>query len=251
VIVDSAEDSIKVIPQACYNLPRPAESFDYIAIIINRSPTAGTAYKDTTLEVEEIMGVVQAPEWMQPRMDERILCKASCNINLTYSREIIIAFTVHLSGPNIGYECFDFFVHASTFLNSYSLPPQTPVSWEIWGPQNTRWFQPHDGQALHQALHGQRVAIPCKMWGERESERRLWVRDFNPNAVRRSVYGQMAKGWKCRAVTTPSTTFTEGFYEKNIISSLPYTEIISEETFSTDEAMIGCSQLLLQKVSEP
>jgi hypothetical protein len=78
VIVDSAEDSIKVISQACYNLPRLAESFQYSVISISLSPTAGTAYKDTTLEVE-IVGAGQAPESM-PCMDERILCKASCNI---------------------------------------------------------------------------------------------------------------------------------------------------------------------------
>jgi hypothetical protein len=83
VIVDSAGDSIKVISQACYNLPQLAKSSEYSSIIISISPTAGTAYEDTTLEVEEIMGDVQAPEGMPfcyPRMDERILCKASCNV---------------------------------------------------------------------------------------------------------------------------------------------------------------------------
>ena len=79
-------------------------------------------------------------------------------------------------------------------------------------------------------------------------EQRLRVRDFNPNAVRRSVLGQMEKGWKCRAVTAPSTTSTEA-YKENIISSLPYTEVISEETFNTADVMIGGSQLLLPKVS--
>src|SRR6202035_602100 len=122
-----------------------------------------------------------------------------------------------------------------TFLkSSFPYPSQTPVPWEAWGPQNTRWFQ-LDKRALYhtyrQALHGQRAAdvVPCKVQGEYESgnnkvrkEWRLRVRDFNPNAVRRSMLGQMEKGWKCQAVTAPSTTFTEGAYEENIISSLPY-----------------------------
>jgi hypothetical protein len=163
----------------------------------------------------------------------------------------------------MGYLRFDFFVHVSTFLNlSFPYPPQTPVPWEIWGPQNTRWFQRYSGQAKHQSLHGQRAAdaVPCKVLGEYESgdnelrERwRLRVRDFNPNAVRRSAHGQVEKGWKCQAVTTPSTTFTKGVYEKDIISSLPYTEVISEETFytDTDDVMIGGSQLLVPEVSEP
>jgi hypothetical protein len=264
VIVDSAEDSIKVISQACYNLPPRDESFKYTHISIHPNVTAGTAHKDTTLEVEKIMGAGQAPESMPlcyPRIDERILGKVSCNITLTYSRGIIIAFTVHPSGPNI-ISSFDFFVNVSTFLKSpFPYPSQTPVPWEAWGPQNTRWFQV-DRQAIyrphHQTLHGQRAidAVPCEVLGEYESgnnnvrkEQRLRVRDFNPNAVRRSARGQMEKGWKCRAVTAPSTTFTEVAYEENIISSLPYTEVISEETFYIADVMIGGSQLLLLKVS--
>ena len=121
-----------------------------------------------------------------------------------------------------------------------------------------------DKRALYhtyrQALHGQRAAdvVPCKVRGEYESgnnnvrkERRLRVRDFNPNAVRRSALSQMEKGWKCQAVTAPSTTFTEGAYEENIISSLPYTEVISQETFCAASVFIGGSQLLLPNVSEP
>jgi hypothetical protein len=73
------------------------------------------------------------------------------------------------------------------------------------------------------------------------------VRDFNPIAVRRSAQGQMEKGWKCRAVTSPSTTFTEGAFEKDIISSLPYTEVISEETFCANDVLMDGSRLLLQK----
>ena len=256
MISDSAEDSIEVISQACYNLPRLAESFEYSSIDIILGPTAETAFEDTTLEM---VGAVRASGWMPfcyPRMDERILCKASCNITLTYSCEIIIAFTVGIRNFNISYEQFEFFVNVSTFLKSpFPYPSQTPVPWEVWGPQNTRWFQMYDGQVLRQTtLHGQRAAdaVLCKVLGEsgKDREKRLRVRDFNPIAVRRSAHAQMKKGWKCRAVTTPSTTFTEGFYEKNIISSLPYTEVISEETFSTHEVMIGCSKLFLPKVSE-
>jgi hypothetical protein len=75
VIADSAVDSIKVISQACYSLPRLDESFGYAFMYLGLSATAGTACKDTTLEVEEIMGAGQA--LCYPRMDERILCKAS------------------------------------------------------------------------------------------------------------------------------------------------------------------------------
>ena len=38
--------------------------------------------------------------------------------------------------------------------------------------------------------------------------------------------------------------------EKDIISSLPYTEVISEETFCTDIVLMDGSRLLLPEVSE-
>jgi hypothetical protein len=167
---------------------------------------------------------------------------------------------VCLTDRNIGFDYFDFFVNVSTFLkSSFPYPSQTPVPWEAWGPQNTRWFQRYDGQANHKALHGQRTAeaVPCEVLGEYESgddnmrkERRLRVRDFNPNAVRHSALGQVEKGWKCQAVTTPSTIFSEA-YEENIISSLPYTEVTSQETFCAASVFISGSQLLLPNVSKP
>jgi hypothetical protein len=85
VIEDSDADSVKTISQGCYNLPRLGESFEYNSILVGTSPTAGTACEDTTLEVEEIMGAGQA--LCYPRMDERILCKASCNISPSYTHE--------------------------------------------------------------------------------------------------------------------------------------------------------------------
>ena len=262
VIVDSDEDSIEAIFQACYDLPQLAESVEYSYICISPSPTSGTAYKDTTLEVEEIMGSGQAPEWTPlcyPRMDERILCKASCNINLTYSHEIRTAFTVRLTDHKHLYS-FNVIVKVNTFLKlSSSYPSQTPVPWEEWGPKNTRWFQKYDGQALH----GQRAAdtVPatyCRGGCDYDSgyhnvkkERRIRVRDFNPNAVRRSVQGQIEKGWKCWAVDTPSFLPPEGAFEDYLCSSLPYTEVVSEETFYTAVVLISGSQLVLPEVSEP
>ena len=78
VITDSALESIMVISQACYSLPRPIESFKYYFMFLGRTATMGTAYKDTNLGVYERMGAGGA--LCYPRMDERILCKASCNI---------------------------------------------------------------------------------------------------------------------------------------------------------------------------
>jgi hypothetical protein len=81
------------------------------------------------------------------------------------------------------------------------------------------------------------------------TERRLRLRDFNPNSVRRNARGQI-EGWKCYAVTEPSTTITDGSYEQDIVSSLPYTEVVSEATFNISDVMMDNSRLWLFKVSE-
>jgi hypothetical protein len=157
---------------------------------------------------------------------------------------MIIAINVELTDNKTDLRSFDFFVNVRTFLKS-SFPSslQSPIPWEAWGPQNTRWFPGDDGHSLH----GQRAVDTVTGVG---NKRRLRVRDFNPSAVWRSAQGQMEKGWKCRAVTTPSTMLTEGAYEKDVVSSLPYTEVVSEETFRTDTVLMDGSRLLLFEVSE-
>ena len=157
---------------------------------------------------------------------------------------MIIAIDVDIMDDKTNFRSFDLFVNVSTFLkSSFPSPSQSPIPWEAWGPQNTRWF-PKDGGY---SLHGQRAVDTGTGVGKK---RRLRVRDFNPSAVWRSAQGQVEKGWKCRAVTTPSTTFTRGAYKKDIISSLPYTEVVSEETFCTDIVLIDGSRLVLPEVSE-
>jgi hypothetical protein len=150
---------------------------------------------------------------------------------------------------------FTFYANIGTFLKStFPYPSQTPVPWKTWGPQNTRWFQEIYGVAWANASYGYRAvdAVPSDESDfDEASERKLRVRDFNPSVVRRCAYGQVEKGWMCRAVTTPSTTFTNGAYEEDVISSLAYTEVISEETFYTGNVMMDDSRLLLPRVSEP
>jgi hypothetical protein len=130
-----------------------------------------------------------------------------------------------------------FFVNVSTFLrSSFPYRRKKPVPWTKWGPQNTRWFPENWATHRVRGSHGYRTAdtVSCNPKDEYEfydvKTTKLRVRDFNPNAVRRTAQGQIEKGWKCRAVMTPSTTLAKGTHKKDITSSLPYTEVISEET---------------------
>jgi hypothetical protein len=149
---------------------------------------------------------------------------------------------------------FAFFANVSTFLKSSF--PYRLVPWREWGPPNTRWFRSNFTKELKHALCGYR-ALDTVLLGDDDSdgtfgvsmEKKLRVLDFNPNSVRRSAIGQI-KGWKCRAVTEPSTTITGGSYDQDIISSLPYTEIVSQATFHTFAVLMDSSRILLPEVSE-
>ena len=82
------ESSVKVVMQACYNLPQLDQDVGYTYIMIDRSPTAGSAFMDIILEAEETAGSGQAADGMplcSTRMDERILSEISIPGNTTRS----------------------------------------------------------------------------------------------------------------------------------------------------------------------
>ncbi len=85
--------------------------------------------------------------------------------------------------------------------------------------------------------------------------RYLRVRDFNPyvfvgdgaTAVRAKKRDR-AVWHEPRLVTRPSTTHVKGVFTKDIVSSLPYMEIISQEKFEVTDVMMDDCRLLLLKV---
>lgn len=60
--------------------------------------------------------------------------------------------------------------------------------------------------------------------------------------------GKAAKWSKPRLITGPSTTHAKGIFTHDIISWLPYTEVISKETYDVTDVMMDDSRLLLLKV---
>lgn len=85
--------------------------------------------------------------------------------------------------------------------------------------------------------------------------RHLRLRDFNPYSIRLAAESQDSKGkrkvgWGTpHVVTGPSTTHVRGVFEHDIVSSLPYTEVVSEETFEVTDVMMDDCRLLLLKAS--
>jgi hypothetical protein len=60
--------------------------------------------------------------------------------------------------------------------------------------------------------------------------------------------GKTARWSKPRLITGPSTTHAKGIFTHDIVSWLPYTEVISRETYDVTDVMMDDSRLLLLKV---
>jgi len=83
------------------------------------------------------------------------------------------------------------------------------------------------------------------------------LRDYNPYAVMECLEeqgGNNRKGkhkanWnEPRAVTDPSTTLVKGVFKHDIVSCLPYVEVVSEEMFEVTDVMMDDCRLLLLRV---
>ena len=180
-----------------------------------------------------------------PRQDDRI--HACC------------LYVVNRSQPEDRIYSFVFFVNVRTFLQpeSYAVKPGEDIAWELWGPQNTRWFPERRSTDWQHALYGYRTVDTVPPFGEEDSphgKRRLRVRDYNPYAIARHMQDLEdarndelgpVKGW---VVATPSTAPAQGAFEQDVVSRLPYREIISEEAYDVTDVMMDDSRILLLKV---
>lgn len=99
-----------------------------------------------------------------------------------------------------------------------------------------------------------------------DGRRCLRIRDFNPYSFAdvdtmklvnvfaddqndSNTKGRKGNRWRFRhLVTSPSTTPVKGVFEHDIVSSLPYVEVVSEELFDVTDVMMDDSRILLLKV---
>ena len=158
---------------------------------------------------------------------------------------------------------FVFFVNIHTFLHPSQLvldfmasaKPEDPIPWEIWGPHNTRWFSENISTDWQHALHGYRTIEvmdpePSNTTAPLVSQPKLRVRDFNPYALASmKVDGDDCKSQRGRVVREPSTIPAREVFAQDVVSHLPYREIVSEETFDVTDVMMDDSRILLLKVS--
>ena len=118
---------------------------------------------------------------------------------------------------------------------------------------------PNNNPNNHNGMNGPpAAALP------QNQRRYLRLRDFNPYSFtstaeafggsERHVHASKGKGkqkalWNMpRLVTAPSTTPVKGVFEHDIVSSLPYMEVTSQDTFEVTDVMMDDARLLLLKV---
>jgi len=142
--------------------------------------------------------------------------------------------------------------------------------WDDWGPQNTRWFQDTLSTNWQHAIHGLRT-VECVLDGEGNGdphahghqhlehmtrERKLRIRDFNPNIVEAAVSVEREEKKdegknKWKVVTTKDPVAgAEDVFEEEIWSALPYREVVTEETVQVAEVMMDECRILLIKVRD-
>lgn len=91
--------------------------------------------------------------------------------------------------------------------------------------------------------------------------RHLRLRDYNPYSIMecqeeerqlaKDKKGKNKSSWRApRVVTEPSTTAVRGVFRHDIISSLPYVEVISEDKFEVTDVMMDDCRLLLLRVRD-
>ncbi|KAJ7640805.1 hypothetical protein DFH06DRAFT_1000320 [Mycena polygramma] len=122
------------------------------------------------------------------------------------------------------------------------------VPWDEWGPQHTRWFDEALSTDWQHALYGLKTVecidpfhppLPVPANPRDVDVDRA---DVDDNAK------EPASKWTRRIVTTASTTPSRGVFVKDIVSSLPYSEVISKDKFNvTDVMMDDCRVLLMQR----
>ncbi|KAF9078827.1 hypothetical protein BDP27DRAFT_1412765 [Rhodocollybia butyracea] len=206
--------------------------------------------------------------------------------------------------------------------------PMPPISFEVWGPQNTRWFRECLSKDWQHSVYGLRT-VDCILdraalegllrkgeepdqndsddefeddepdddddlvfindvavsAGDIESylghsgtlPKFIRIRDFNPYSISKAMDDSPIEdppsphspsssslrfdgreiadvpedfrgrsGYR-RVITGPSKLSVRGIFRKNIISCLPYVEVISEETYNVNQVMMDDRRLLLIK----
>jgi hypothetical protein len=150
------------------------------------------------------------------------------------------------------------FIHSRVFfgldsdVSAFSQESQDGViPWEVWGPQNTRWY-PADWSGWRYSSEGLKVVDSISRVADLAStDRRIRLRDFNPYALAPLASDDDAtlETWqKGTVVKEPSQIHAPMFFAEDVESCLPYREVLTEELFDFSEVIMDENQIVLLKV---
>lgn len=161
----------------------------------------------------------------------------------------IIQFRMYLQGtggtPAVGHvSLFAFTTHRGELLRTAmrdciqpgltSPNGLTAIPWELWGPNLTRWSGSDETDTAWMAgVAGQRQIY---ITGDRP--RRIHVRDYNATTVRKELLKTGSQQTRIKVVSEETVTAHQGCFEANVRSSLPFVEVISENTYEYDGVLM-------------
>jgi hypothetical protein len=222
--------------KAKYALPQLAPGFIYWYMAMSANPTTGYVPPTDILS--------SAKPLCYPCPDERI--HAFC-IYLLNSNQLD-----GLAHPYVFFVNIHTFLHPSQPILDFMAKSNEPIPWGAWGPHNTRWFSENISTDWQHALHGYRTVeiVDPPTQDTVVTQPKLRLRDFNPYALARmKEVGEDCEGWRGRVVREPSTISAQDAFTHDVVSYLPYREIVSEDTFNVTDVMMDDGRILLLQVS--
>ncbi|EJD04836.1 uncharacterized protein FOMMEDRAFT_166601 [Fomitiporia mediterranea MF3/22] len=170
----------------------------------------------------------------------------------------IVQFRMYIQGggaaPNVGHvSLFAFVAHRGDLLRiaeadnkteSGSSSPTEVVAtpWDSWGPRSTRWSGNDETDTAWMAgVAGQRQIY---ITGDRP--RRIHVRDYNSATVRKALSpaGIERRQDRVKVVTGEIVTARQGCFVNDVHSSLPFVEVVSDQTFEYDGVLMDESHVI-------
>ncbi|KZT24897.1 hypothetical protein NEOLEDRAFT_1134601 [Neolentinus lepideus HHB14362 ss-1] len=216
------------VRRAIFNLPSPAEGWDYWGIILSFNPIPNINPPPPNKS-----NFLPTPPLFQCGNDDRVLL---CTFNL-------------FNQINHSTSSHTLVMRTRVFFESV---PLTTTQWAEWGPSNTRWFK-HEYEApwIH-SIHGHRIVDKTTAADEKgnptlattstPNEFNLVVRDFNPKLLKTTV--DVADKDYIRIVIDP-TLVKEPEFKEEITTQLAYREVVSRETYPCSNVMIDDSRIIL------
>ncbi|KAI0049212.1 hypothetical protein FA95DRAFT_923232 [Auriscalpium vulgare] len=213
--------------------------------------------------------------------DPSPLTPAPTSPALQFSNLTAPALPAPLPPPPVAVPPFALFPPVPSAMLHPHVPPAAHVAWEDWGPRATRWFGDMLSSDWQHAVHGFRT-VERVAQDPQATRHRIRVRDYNPLLVARERARDKGKGRvraeaaeveaqdkakaaagdenekarepaegsgpSVRLVTEASTIRAGVAFVRDVVSWLPYREVVTEQAIEVSDVMLDDNRILCLKV---